>query len=84
MLSSALAHTSELFLCARTDRITVFIEFVGRSFCVSGIERNAGAPETEVIFEHGIVVVRVEGSVAEKGIKFLVRMQLEEIRENGF
>ena len=84
VLAFALTHASELFFRARTDRIPVLVELGRRRFCISRIERNAGAAETEIIFEHGIVVVRVEGSVTEKGIKFLVRMQLEEIRENGF
>lgn len=67
----------------RTDRSAGGVEAAGGRFGISHIQRYAGTLKSEVVFERGINVIGVKGSVAEEGLVGETRMSIEVVGENG-
>ena len=82
VFAAAFAEEREGRTVNRTDRSTVFVKLSIRSFGVSGVERDTGTFKTEIVFQYGVVLVGIEGGIADEGFEGQAGMGVEEIRKN--
>ena len=66
VFTAGFTQTSELLSVKRTHRIPKFIEIRVRGFGISFVKRDTGSFKVEFIFQHGIVIVRIAGGIAQE------------------